>query len=140
MSILNTEQTISHVIGEVVTIPTYRHLLAALREVITPLEDDYYLLTEDTNIKSSLAKYGLLDVTFQHQTSQQLLKIYCQAAGTGYFPQLEASGKKFDMDEMHEYVRGYLQAIDRLFPLRAQIIDCCLTTDPGVWDEKYFYS
>jgi hypothetical protein len=140
MSTLNTEQTISQVIGKVIIIPAYQHLIAALRGVINAREEDYSLLSEEANIKGALAKYGILDVTFQHRKSQQLLKIFCQAAGTGYFTQLEESGKKFDMDEMYEYVRGYLKDIDRLFPLSAQVIDCCLTIDPGVWDKKHFYS
>jgi hypothetical protein len=124
----------------VVIIPAYQHLEAALRGVINALEEDYYLLSEEANIKGVLAKYGILDVTFQHQKSAQLLKIYCQAAGIGYFPYLEKSGGKFDMDEMYGYVRGYLKDIDTLFPLSAQVIDCCLTTNPGVWDDKHFYS
>jgi hypothetical protein len=140
MPTLNTEQTISYVIGAVVVIPAYQRLEAALRAVITALDEDYYLLSEDANLKGALAKYGILDLTFQHQKSAQLLKVYCEAAGIGYFPHLEKSGEKFDMDAMYSYVRGHLNNLDTLFPLSAQIMDCCLTTDPGVWDEKHFYS
>jgi hypothetical protein len=93
MSTLSTEQTIPQVIGEVVSIPSYHRLEATLRAVIKALDEDYYLLSEEANIKGALAKYGILDVTFQHQKSPLLLKIFCQAAGTGYFPQLEKSGK-----------------------------------------------
>jgi hypothetical protein len=93
MSALSTVQTIPQVIGEVVVIPAYSSLAAALKGVVKELDEDYCLQSEEASIKEPLIKYGILDVTFQNKKTQQFLKVYCKADDTGYFPALQKVGK-----------------------------------------------
>ncbi|MDO7846816.1 hypothetical protein Q5H92_10645 [Hymenobacter sp. M29] len=138
----STEQTISQVIGAIIIIPEYAGLEAALRNTIPELEADYQLLTDanEESIKGPFIKYGILDVTFQHNETQQFLKIFCQADDRGWFNHLKKTGIKHDFDEFLAYVLGYLKHIEPLFPAKVNIIDCCMTNDQWVWSEKYEYS
>ena len=140
MSAPSTEQIMPEVIGKVVVIPAYHSLEAALRGAVNELDENYCLQSEETFVKGPLVKYGILDVTFQNKKTQQFLKVYCQADEAGYVPHIQQSGKQFEADEMREYMLRYLKDIEALFPLRATIIDCCLTNDQEIWTEKHFYS
>jgi hypothetical protein len=93
MSALNPEQTIHQVIGQVVVIPAYSSLEAALRGAVKELDENYYLQTAEEFIRGPLIKYGILDVTFQNRKTKRFLKIYGEADNVGYVSHIKKPEK-----------------------------------------------
>lgn len=132
---MEQEKTINRVIGMTIQVDSFADFGKVFNELIDSIRNNYNNITEEEFIKGLLVKYGFIDLTYKEADGDGFIRLFGKTEKCGA-PFFYSNDPNFDE---RNYFKKYTLDIESVFPLEFEIIDCCMTTDRHIWEEKYFY-